>query len=217
MEPTVSFWDCGEFIATAYKLQVGHPPGAPLFLMIGRLFSLFSTPENIAYSVNLISALSSAFTILFLFWTISALGKKLLKKKSEELSMGEISVVLGSALVGALAYTFSDTFWFSAVEAEVYAMSSLFTAIVFWAILRWEQVADEEGANRWLVFIAYMMGLSVGVHLLNLLAIPAITFVYYFKKTYCKLERRGGSSHDFSCYPWFCANRDHPWYRRDVV
>ena len=182
MEPTVSFWDCGEFIATAYKLQVGHPPGAPLFLMIGRLFSLFSTPENVAYSVNLISALSSAFTILFLFWTISALGKKLLKKKSEELSMGEISVVLGSALVGALAYTFSDTFWFSAVEAEVYAMSSLFTAIVFWAILRWEQVADEEGANRWLVFIAYMMGLSVGVHLLNLLAIPAITFVYYFKK-----------------------------------
>jgi hypothetical protein len=182
MEPTVSFWDCGEFIATSYKLQVGHPPGAPMFLMIGRIFSLFAAPENVAYMVNLISALSSAFTILFLFWTISALGKKVIQKTSEELNMGEISVILGSALVGSLAYTFSDTFWFSAVEAEVYAMSSLFTAIVFWAILRWEQVADQPGSNRWLVFIAYMMGLSVGVHLLNLLAIPAITFVYYFKK-----------------------------------
>ncbi len=182
MEPTSSFWDCGEFIATSYKLQVGHPPGAPLFLMIGRLFSMFADPVNVAYWVNSISALSSAFTILFLFWTISALGKKLVKKSSDELSQGETVVILGSALVGALAYTFSDTFWFSAVEAEVYAMSSLFTAIVFWAILRWEQVADEPQSNRWLIFIAYMMGLSVGVHLLNLLAIPAITFVYYFKK-----------------------------------
>lgn len=182
MEPTSSFWDCGEFIATSYKLQVGHPPGAPLFLMIGRAFSMFASPENAAYWVNMISALSSAFTILFLFWTISALGKKMAQLNGAQFTQGKMVAVIGSALVGALAYTFSDTFWFSAVEAEVYAMSSLFTAIVFWAILRWEQVAHEEGSNRWLIFIAYMMGLSVGVHLLNLLAIPAIVFVYYFKK-----------------------------------
>lgn len=181
MEPTVSFWDCGEFIACAYKLQVGHPPGAPLFLMIGRFFSMWTAPEQAAYMVNLISALSSSFTILFLFWTIAALGKKI-AKRSGEWNQGKMIAVLGSALVGSLAYTFSDTFWFSAVEAEVYAMSSLFTAIVFWAILRWEQVADEPGADRWLIFIAYLMGLSIGVHLLNLLAIPAIAFVYYFKK-----------------------------------
>ena len=182
MEPTSSFWDCGEFIATSYKLQVGHPPGAPLFLMIGRVFSMFASPETAAYWVNMISALSSAFTILFLFWTISALGKKLAQLKGADFTDAKKVAVIGSALVGALAYTFSDTFWFSAVEAEVYAMSSLFTAIVFWAILRWEQVADQDGSNRWLIFIAYMMGLSVGVHLLNLLAIPAIVFVYYFKK-----------------------------------
>ncbi|MCB0479892.1 MAG: DUF2723 domain-containing protein [Flavobacteriales bacterium] len=181
MEPTVSFWDCGEFIACSYKLQIGHPPGAPLFLMIGRIFSMFSAPESAAYMINLISALSSSFTILFLFWTISALGKKIINRDGEW-NTGKIIAVLGAAMVGALAYTFSDTFWFSAVEAEVYAMSSLFTAIVFWAILRWEQVADEQGSDRWLIFIAYMMGLSIGVHLLNLLAIPAIAFVYYFKK-----------------------------------
>ncbi|MGB0402443.1 MAG: DUF2723 domain-containing protein [Salibacteraceae bacterium] len=182
MEPTVSFWDCGEFIACSYKLQVGHPPGAPLFLMIGRFFSMWTSPDQAAYMVNLISALSSSFTILFLFWTISALGKKIIKKSTEEWNMGHTIAVLGSSLVGALAYTFSDTFWFSAVEAEVYAMSSLFTAIVFWAILRWEQVSDKPGGDKWLVFIAYLMGLSIGVHLLNLLAIPAIGFVYYFKK-----------------------------------
>jgi hypothetical protein len=180
MEPTVSFWDCGEFIACSYKLQIGHPPGAPLFLMIGRLFSLGVAPENVAYAVNLISALSSAFTILFLFWTISALGKKIVLRDGDWTPSKSISV-LGSSLVGALAYTFSDTFWFSAVEAEVYALSSLLTAIVFWAILRWEQVAEKPGADRWLVFIAYIIGLSIGVHLLNLLAIPAIAFVYYFK------------------------------------
>ena len=182
MEPTVSFWDCGEFIACSYKLQIGHPPGAPLFLMIGRFFSMWTAPESAAYMVNLISALSSSFTILFLFWTISALGKKIVKKSTEEWNTGHTIAVIGSSLVGSLAYTFSDTFWFSAVEAEVYAMSSLFTAIVFWAILRWEQVADEKDSDRWLIFIAYMMGLSVGVHLLNLLAIPTIAFVYYFKK-----------------------------------
>lgn len=182
MEPTVSFWDCGEFIACSYKLQIGHPPGAPLFLMIGRFFSMWTPPDMAAYMVNLVSALSSSFTILFLFWTISALGKKIVKKKNAEWNMGHTISVLGAAMVGALAYTFSDTFWFSAVEAEVYAMSSLFTAIVFWAILRWEQVADEAHSDRWLIFIAYLMGLSIGVHLLNLLAIPAIAFVYYFKK-----------------------------------
>lgn len=182
MEPTVSFWDCGEFIACAYKLQVGHPPGAPLFLMIGRFFSMWTAPEQAAYMVNLISALSSSFTILFLFWTISALGKKILNRNGGEWNTGKTIAVVGSALVGSLAYTFSDTFWFSAVEAEVYAMSSLFTAIVFWAILRWEQVSEEPGSDRWLIFIAYLMGLSIGVHLLNLLAIPAIAFVFYFKK-----------------------------------
>ncbi len=182
MEPTVSFWDCGEFIACAYKLQVGHPPGAPLFLMIGRFFSMWTAPEQAAYMVNLISALSSSFTILFLFWTISALGRKLLNRNGSEWNTGKTVAVVGSAMVGALAYTFSDTFWFSAVEAEVYAMSSLFTAIVFWAILRWERVSDQAGSDRWLVFIAYLMGLSIGVHLLNLLAIPAIAFVVYFKK-----------------------------------
>ena len=182
MEPTVSFWDCGEFIACSYKLQIGHPPGAPLFLMIGRFFSMWTAPDQAAYMVNLISALSSSFTILFLFWTISALGKKIVKKSNEEWNTGHTVAVIGSALVGSLAYTFSDTFWFSAVEAEVYAMSSLFTAIVFWAILRWEQVADEKDSDKWLIFIAYLMGLSVGVHLLNLLAIPTIAFVYYFKK-----------------------------------
>ena len=182
MEPTVSFWDCGEFIACAYKLQVGHPPGAPLFLMIGRFFSMWTAPDQAAYMVNLISALSSSFTILFLFWTISALARKILNKTSKEWNMGKTVAVIGSSMVGALAYTFSDTFWFSAVEAEVYAMSSLFTAIVFWGILRWERVSEEPGADRWLIFIAYMMGLSIGVHLLNLLAIPAIAFVFYFKK-----------------------------------
>jgi hypothetical protein len=180
MEPTVSFWDCGEFIACSYKLQIGHPPGAPLFLMIGRLFSMGVEPQQVAYAVNLISALSSAFTILFLFWTISALGKKIVLRDGDWNPQKMVGV-LGSSLVGSLAYAFSDTFWFSAVEAEVYAMSSLLTAIVFWAILRWEQVAEEPGADRWLVFIAYIIGLSIGVHLLNLLAIPAIGFVYYFK------------------------------------
>lgn len=150
--------------------------------MIGRVFSMFASPETAAYWVNMISTLSSAFTILFLFWTISALGRKIATLKGAEFTNGKQIAVIGSALVGALAYTFSDTFWFSAVEAEVYAMSSLFTAIVFWGILRWERVAEEDGSNRWLIFIAYMMGLSVGVHLLNLLAIPAIVFVYYFKK-----------------------------------
>jgi hypothetical protein len=184
LEPTVSLWDCGEFIASSYKLQVGHPPGAPLFMLIGRVFSLFtSDTAKVAMMINAVSAFASAFTILFLFWTISHLLKKILMKAGEKTSRSDMIVVLGGSFVGAMAYTFSDTFWFSAVEGEVYATSSLFTAVVFWAILKWENVADEPGANRWLILIAYLIGLSIGVHLLNLLAIPAIVLVYYFRKT----------------------------------
>ncbi|MFV0365012.1 MAG: DUF2723 domain-containing protein [Mangrovibacterium sp.] len=181
IEPTASFWDCGEFITTSYKLEVGHPPGAPLFMILGRFFTLFGNPSQVAMLMNAMSALASAFTILFLFWTITHLVKKIVNPNGE-LSTGETIAILGSGIVGALAYTFSDTFWFSAVEAEVYATSSLFTAIVFWAILKWEDEADEPHANRWIIFIAYMIGLSIGVHLLNLLAIPAIGLVYYFRK-----------------------------------
>jgi len=183
IEPSVSQWDCGEFIASSFKLQVGHPPGAPLYMILGRFFSLFSPDTaNVAKMYNSLSAASSAFTILFLFWTISHLLKKILIKEEADHTPSNYIIILGSALVGALAYTFSDTFWFSAVEAEVYATSSLFTAVVFWAILKWENIADEKHANRWLVLIAYLIGLSIGVHLLNLLAIPAIVLVYYFRK-----------------------------------
>lgn len=181
IEPTTSFWDCGEFIATAFKLEVGHPPGAPLFMMLARFFTLFGSPENAALMINSLSALASSFTILFLFWTITAFGKKL-AVKTGELTNGKIYAVIGSGLVGALAYTFSDSFWFSAVEGEVYALSSLFTAVVFWAIIKWEGVANESHGLRWIILIAYLMGLSIGVHLLNLLAVPAIVMVYYFKK-----------------------------------
>ena len=183
VEPTASWWDCGEYIATAYKLQVGHPPGAPFFQILGRFFSLFAFGDvtKVALMVNLMSVLSSGFTILFLFWTITYIAKKI-ALKSGEITEGKMYAILGSGVVGALAYAFSDSFWFSAVEGEVYAMSSLFTAIVFWAILRWEQEADKNHANRWIILIAYLIGLSIGVHLLNLLAIPAIAFVYYFKK-----------------------------------
>jgi tetratricopeptide (TPR) repeat protein len=182
IEPTTSFWDCGEFIASAFKLEVGHPPGAPLFMIIARVFSIFAGDvTEVAKMVNAMSGLASAFTILFLFWTITHLTKKMFPA-NKELTTGQLIVVIGSGVVGALTYTFSDTFWFSAVEGEVYGLSSLFTAVVFWAILKWENIADEKYSNRWLIFIAYLMGLSIGVHLLNLLAIPAIVFVYYFKK-----------------------------------
>ena len=183
IEPTGSFWDCGEFIATANKLEVGHPPGAPLFLMLGRIFILFGGSNVTMYPilVNILSALMSAFTIIFLFWTITALAKKIVIGKGEA-TTGQVISVMGAGLVGALAYTFSDSFWFSAVEGEVYASSSFFTAIVFWAIFKWETVADEKHSMRWIILIAYLMGLSIGVHLLNLLTIPAIAFVYYFRK-----------------------------------
>ncbi len=182
IEPTVSWWDCGEFISSAYKLEVGHPPGAPLFVLVARVFSIFaSDPSNVARMVNIVSALSSAFTILFLFWSVTHLALKMIKKAAE-ISLAEGLSVLGAGAVGALVYTFSDSFWFSAVEGEVYAMSSLFTALVFWAILKWESQADDPSSLRWIVFIAFLMGLSIGVHLLNLLGIPAIVFIYYFKK-----------------------------------
>ncbi len=181
VEPTVSWWDCGEFITSAYKFEVGHPPGAPFFMIVARFFTLFaSDTSKVALMVNSFSGIASAATILFLYWSIVHLAKKLYP--SGKLTLGEEIAILGAGLVGALAFTFTDSFWFSAVEGEVYAFSSFFTAIVFWAILKWENVADEPGANRWLVLIAYLMGLSIGVHLLNLLAIPAIAYVYYFKK-----------------------------------
>ncbi|MEO5585313.1 MAG: DUF2723 domain-containing protein, partial [Flavobacteriales bacterium] len=183
IEPTASFWDCGEFIATAYKLEVGHPPGAPLFMLLARVASAFVSTEYVPVAVNCLSALASAFTILFLFWSITHMALRLsIRKGDEELTSGKIIAVLGSGIVGALAYAWSDSFWFSAVEGEVYGMSSFFTAIVFWAILKWESEADKPHNTRWLILIAYLMGLSIGVHLLNLLCIPAIAFVYYFKK-----------------------------------
>ncbi|MFL2571760.1 MAG: DUF2723 domain-containing protein [Parvicellaceae bacterium] len=193
MEQTTSLWDCGEYITTANKLEVGHPPGAPFFMMLGRLFSAFASPENAAMMVNSMSALSSSFCILFLFWTITMLGRKFIAKGAE-LNLSQSIAIIGSGAIGALTYTFTDSFWFSAVEGEVYAMSSLFTAIVFWAILKWDIEVDEHqkalannsdflgNPNRWILFISYMIGLSIGVHLLNLLAIPAIAFVIYFKK-----------------------------------
>ncbi|MBR5146120.1 MAG: DUF2723 domain-containing protein [Bacteroidales bacterium] len=192
LENTVSWWDCGEYISTAYKLQVGHPPGAPLFQMIGRFFSLFAFGDvtKVALMINLMSALCSSFTILFLFWTITHLSKKMWMKEGDAAPLSNKVAVLATGVIGALAYTFSDSFWFSAVEGEVYAMSSLFTAITFWAILKWEEVADEPYHYRWLIFIAYLIGLSIGVHLLNLLCIPAVVYVVYFKK-YDKITLKG--------------------------
>ncbi|MGM9838072.1 MAG: protein O-mannosyl-transferase family [Paludibacteraceae bacterium] len=179
IEPTASFWDCGEFISSAHKLDVGHPPGAPFFMLMGHFASLFaSDASHVAMCVNALSALASAFTILFLFWTITALARKLVAPDTIAKGIG----ILAAGAVGALAYTFSDTFWFSAVEGEVYASSSLFTAIVFWLILKWDEHADEEGSDKWLILIAYLMGLSIGIHLLNLLTIPAIVLVYYFRR-----------------------------------
>lgn len=181
LEPTASWWDCSEFITSAFKLEVGHPPGAPFHMILGRFFTLFGGAETrAAVMINIMSALASAGTVMLLYWTIVRLAKKIVL--TENISHGEQIAVWGSGLVGALAFAFTDSFWFSAVEGEVYALSSFFTAIVFWAILKWEDVADEKYGNRWLVLIGYLVGLSIGVHLLNLLAIPAIGLVYYFRK-----------------------------------
>lgn len=183
LEPVNGLWDCSEFIATSYKLEVGHPPGTPFFFLINRLGAMFAgDPANVSYAINFMSGLESALTIGFMFWSIVMLGRMMYKRASQTLTDSQQwSVIIGAA-IGSLGYAFTDTFWFSAVEAEVYALSSLFTAVVFWAILKWETKADQPGSNRWLILIAYLMGLSIGAHILNLLAIPALVFVYYFKK-----------------------------------
>ena len=184
IEPTASFWDCPEFITTAEKMEVGHPPGAPFFMLFGKLFTLFaSDATQIARMINMMSALLSAGCILFLFWSVTHLAKKLLAPEGTPLTAGRMVAIMASGVCGALIYTWSDTFWFSAVEGEVYASSSFFTALVFWLILKWEDQADEPHSDRWLVFIAYLVGLSIGVHLLNLLCIPAIVLVYYYKRS----------------------------------
>ena len=184
VEPTASYWDCGEFIAVSYKLEVPHPPGAPLFLLIGRMFSFLALGdvEQVAYWINISSVLASGFTILFLFWSLTLLGKKIFRIEKGKETFGQTILLIGGGFVGAMACTFSDSFWFSAVEAEVYAMSAFFTAFVFWAILKWEVIEEESLANRWIILICYMVGLSIGVHLLNLVTIPALGLIYYFKK-----------------------------------
>ena len=183
IESTASFWDCGEFIASSYKLEVGHPPGNPVFQLIARFFTMFVGPENVAVSVNVMSALCSAATIFLLYLTIIFFAKRLTGKKNvADYTVGEAIAVIGSGCVGALAYCFSDTFWFSAVEGEVYAMSSLFTALVVWAMTKWYDQADSPYANRWILLISFLMGLSIGVHLLNLLTIPVLVFMFYYRK-----------------------------------
>ncbi|MDE5579705.1 MAG: DUF2723 domain-containing protein [Alistipes sp.] len=185
MEPVSSLWDCSEFIATSYKLEVGHPPGAPLFMMLARLATLFAfgNPDYVGIAVNAMNSFASAFCILFLFWTITHLARRLVTRGGRELTVADTWAVLGAGAVGALAYTFTDTFWFSAIEGEVYALSSMFTALVVWLMLKWEEDADRPHASRWIVLIAYLMGLSIGVHILNLLTIPALVFIYYFRTT----------------------------------
>ncbi|MFI5222520.1 MAG: DUF2723 domain-containing protein, partial [Bacteroidia bacterium] len=185
LERTGSFWDCGEFISASYRLQICHPPGAPLFLIIGRIFSLFAGGDTtkVAFCVNMVSALAGGLSAAFFFWTVTHLGKKILTKNGTvELTMQQLVALMASGMVGALTMVWSDTFWFSAVEAEVYASSSFFTILTFWCILKWENVAGEKYADRWLVLIAFQIGLAIGVHLLNLLVIPAIVYVYFFKK-----------------------------------
>ena len=181
VEDTASFWDAGEFIAVSSKLEVPHPPGAPFYLLLGRFFSMFAfgVPENIALAINFLSVISSAFTILFLFWTITYLSSKIINPIDNQ---NNKFLVILSGFIGSLSFTFTDSFWFSAVESEVYAMSSFFTAFVFWAILKWENLENSQEENKWIILIAYMMGLSIGVHLLNLVTIPALALIIYFKK-----------------------------------
>ena len=184
MEPSSSLWDCAEFIATSYKLEVGHPPGAPLFMMLARIATLFAPSTHyVPHMVNAMNCFASAFCILFLFWTITHIARRLCTLGGRELTDANAFAVIGAGVVGALAYTFTDTFWFSAYEGEVYALSSMFTALVVWLMLKWEEQADAPHSMRWIVLIAYLMGLSIGVHILNLLTIPALVFIYYFRKT----------------------------------
>jgi len=182
IEPTVSFWDCGEFILSSFRLQVGHPPGAPLFLMIGRIATLFALGDvsKVAMMMNALSAICSGFAIMFLFWTITHLVRKVYNTGDETVS--SYIPILGSGIIGALAYTFSDTFWFSAVEGELYALSSLVTGLVFWGMLKWEEEADKPWSGRWIILIAYIMGLGLGIHRLNLLVLPVLFVVFYFRK-----------------------------------
>src|SRR5215813_8504853 len=198
MEPTGSFWDCGEFVSSCYKLQIPHPPGAPLFILLGRFFIILfgDNPLTAARGVNFMSAIASGLSILFLFWTITHFARKIVLQRAAgaagtagagvtsamEPDRRQLFLIMSAGVIGALAYTFCDSFWYSAVEGEVYASSAFFTALVFWAILKWEHHADQPGADKWIIFIFYMMGLSIGVHLLNLLTIPAIVMVYYFKR-----------------------------------
>jgi transmembrane protein TMEM260 (protein O-mannosyltransferase) len=184
MEATGSFWDCGEFVSSCYKLQIPHPPGAPLFVLMGRFFIILfgDNPHTAARGVNFMSAITSGFSILFLFWSITHFARKIVQKNNEPLNNQQLFTVMAAGVVGAIAYTFCDSFWYSAVEGEVYASSAFFTALVFWSILKWEDNADKPGSDKWLIFIFYMMGLSIGVHLLNLLTIPAVAMVYYFKR-----------------------------------
>ncbi|MDB4835269.1 DUF2723 domain-containing protein [Cyclobacteriaceae bacterium] len=190
VEPTASYWDCGEFIAVSYKLQTPHPPGVPIYILIARLFSLFASDNTqIAFWVNMVSVVSSAFTILFMFWTISYIARKVLKiARTVQPSQTQAFLILSSALVGSLAFAFSDSFWFNAVEAEVYAMSMFFSAFVYWSMLKWDYVADEEGADKWLILTFYMMGLSLGVHILNLIMIPGLALIYYFRRSNADLK-----------------------------
>ena len=191
IEPSSSLWDCGEFIATSYKLEVGHPPGAPLFMLLARIATMFApSPEYVPHMVNGMNALASAFCILFMFWSVTHIARRLITRNGGSLNISNTIAILGAGAVGALAYTFTDTFWFSAVEGEVYAMSSMFTALVVWLMLRWEEEADEPHSVRWIILIAYLMGLSIGVHILNLLTIPALVFIYYFRK-YSKVTLKG--------------------------
>ena len=181
MEATGSFWDCGEFASCVYKLQVAHPPGAPLFMLLGRIFTLFN-PHNPVIMVNFLSGLMTAGAVIFLYFVIAMVAKNLIAREGEELTTGDIVAIVGSAAVGALACSFSDTIWFSAVEGEVYASSMFFISIVLWAVMKWNEEADEPHGNRWLVFACYMIGVSLGVHLLSLLVIPCAVLIYYFKK-----------------------------------
>jgi len=182
VEPTASYWDCAEYISTSAKLQIGHPPGAPLFQMLGAFFSSFaSEPEKIALMVNMMSVFASAFTILFLFLTTSIIGKKIILK-SNTLSKFNAIIIIGSSFVGSLCFTFSDSFWFNAVEAEVYAMATMIMSLLFWLGFKWEEHMDSKGGDRWLILISFVVGLSFGVHFMGLLAIPAIGMIYFFKK-----------------------------------
>ncbi len=192
VEPTAGFWDVGEFIAVSYKLMVPHPPGAPLFLLMGRMVSFLAMGDTqmVAFWINMLSAISAAFGILFMFWSITLIGQKILKVKESEIDLAQLLKLMGAGVVGSLVYTFSDSYWFSAVEGEVYAMSSFLTAFVVWAMLKWEHINDESRANRWIILIAYVFGLSIGVHLLNLVTIPVLGLIYYFKK-YEKVTQKG--------------------------